>query len=262
MKHLNFAIVLLLVNTSYGGTLPVPIVNVDPQHLDYIDANFGNLPSADDSRGWAFTLRFPIVVTHLAWYDTDRDGLSHSHRVGIWRNTLQSIVPHQGPFWPQISVDQFIFETMIPAGTQAELSGPWRRVPITPMWLPAGQYHIVGTNDATSNDQLVFWSSRGESHGDQFIAEGVRLRGMSFGQAEFGPIQPGRWIPYGSGESVPAALFGPTLFVSDVLVPEPSTLILALVASCIRLWMRVDKSQITTRPRRESRSTPVGDRWR
>jgi hypothetical protein len=228
---------VLIAGTTSAGQISVPLVDVDPQRLNHIDANFGTLPSADDSRGWAFSLRFPAILTHLAWFDTDRDGLSHSHAIGIWQNTLESIVPNQGPFWPQVSVDQLVVQTMIPAGTSAELSGPWRRVPIGPLYLPAGQYHIVGSNQADSQDDLIFWSSRGESHGDQFIAEGARLRGMSYGQAEFGPVEPGKWIPFGI-ESVPAALMGPMPFVS-VMVPEPSTATFAVIV-LIGLWMILD----------------------
>jgi hypothetical protein len=254
--------VLLIAGTTSAGQISVPLVDVDPQRLNHIDGNFGTLPSADDSRGWAFSLRFPAVLTHLAWFDTDRDGLSHTHAVGIWRNTLASIVPNQGPFWPQISVDQLISEATIPAGASAELSGPWRRVPIGPLYLLAGQYHIVGSNRADSRDSLVFWSSRGESHGDQFIAEGARLRGMSYGQSEFGPVQDGKWIPFGT-ESVPAALMGPMLFVS-VIVPEPSTATLALIVHiglCVILDGRsAAKPRAAIRP--GYRSTPGGGRRR
>jgi hypothetical protein len=225
--------ILFLASTASAGLIQVPLVDVDPQQLDSRTSITGKLPSADDSRGWAFTLRFPTTVTHLAWNDTNRDGLSHSHAVGIWRNILDGFTPGFSQYFPEVSVDQLVFETVIPAGTQAELSGPWRRVPVGPILLPPGEYHIVGQNHSDSTDDLVYWSSRGPFSGDaRLIVEGARLAGMSLGRPDFGPVQLGNWLEWGDFP-IPAALMGPMLFVE--VIPEPSTWVMAL-AACV--WYR------------------------
>jgi hypothetical protein len=234
----------LIAGSACAGQIPVPLVDVDPEQLTGSNSISGTLPPADDSRGWAFQVRFPTLVTHLAWYDEGRDGLSYSHAVGIWRNTLDGVRPGTSWYWPVISVDELVIQTVIPAGTQAELHGPWRRLPITPILLQPGEYHIVGQNHAASTDNLVFWASRGHLGDPELIADGVRLAGMSYGQPEFGPVQPGHWLFWGDFP-IPAALMGPMPFVI-ANIPEPSTSTMVLVG-CFLLAGAVRKGDRSAR---------------
>src|SRR4051812_2547053 len=59
-----------------------PLLSLDPS----IDGTFVE-PANNKTWGYSFYITTPVTVTHLAWNDTARDGLSHSHEVGIWKDT-------------------------------------------------------------------------------------------------------------------------------------------------------------------------------
>jgi hypothetical protein len=239
-------IILFFSSTSMAGTIPsVPLINIDPE-LEVSRNTAGTLPATNESWGWAFTIEsgWRALVTHLAWHDTDGNGLSHPHAVGIWRNTIvTSPFPENTPYWPHVSENELVVDTIIPAGTTAELAGPWRRMPIPPIRLERGQYQIVGENHAGSSDDLTFWASNFPG-----ISPGVRLGGMSESLQEFGPIQWGGWLPgrapfelnNSRTFSVPGGILGPMLFV-QFIIPEPTALGLAFVAGCVSCLMRTRK---------------------
>jgi hypothetical protein len=141
----SLSIILLFAGTAAAGELPiVPLIDIDPQQFAASDhPTSGILPATGESFGWAFHLFRPVRLTHLAWNDTDRNGLSHSHAVGIWRNTLHSEDSPFGPLWPILSENELVVETVIPAGTAAELNEAWRRVQVGPIQLEPGQYQII-----------------------------------------------------------------------------------------------------------------------
>jgi hypothetical protein len=239
----SIGIILLCAGTSAAGTVPsVPLIDIDPEQ-EVSRNRAGTLPTTDRSWGWAFTIEpgFRALVTHLAWHDTDRNGLSHPHPVGIWRNTLSTtFYPAYTPYWPHVSANELVVEAVIPAGTTSELIGPWRRIPIEPIRLESGQYQIVGHNHSSSSDDLVFWASNSPQ-----IAPGIRLSGMSEEQLNFGPVQWGGWLPGRSPfelndnttYSVPGGILGPMLFV-QFIIPEPTALVLVFIASCICCSLR------------------------
>ena len=230
MKYAHLVLVITLTTSEIlAGELPVvPLVNIDPQQLNPTMTTAGILPAADESRGWAFELATGKQLEYLAWYDTDGDGLSHSHRVGIWRNTLAGFSPGMGHYFPYFTANELVTEIVIPTGSQAELAGPWRRIPVGPIVLKPGQYQIVGENHAGSDDGLVFWL--GLDH--RPLAQGASLVGISIGQPIFGPIKEGNWFPplLIPLDVSPFTTTGPMLFVRDV--PEPSTWATALVGVC------------------------------
>jgi hypothetical protein len=238
----SLCIILLFAGTSAAGTIPsVPLIDIDPQQE--VDRNrAGVLPTTDESWGWAFTIepRYRALVTHLAWHDTDGNGLSHPHAVGIWRNTLSTtFFPAYTPYWPHVSVNELVAEAVIPAGTTGDLIGPWRLVPIEPVRLESGQYQIVGENHAGSNDDLIFWASNSPG-----IAAGIRLGGMSEGQQAFGPIPWGGWLPGRSPFelfdnttfSVPGGILGPMLFVQ--IIPEPTSSVPIVIGCAVCCLLR------------------------
>ena len=131
-------------------------------------------------------------------------------------------------------MNELVAQAVIPAGTAAELNGPWRRVPVGPIRLESGQYQVVGDNHADSKDDLVFWASNFPA-----ICGGVRLGGMSEGQSDFGPIEWGGWLPGRSPFelnenrtfSVPGGILGPMLFV-QMIIPEPTAWASIIIACC------------------------------
>ena len=89
----SFCMILLFASVASAGEIPVvPLVNIDPTQAADSPVWFsGVLPASDESWGWAFGVerQFYALVTHVAWYDTDGNGLSHPHSVGIWRDTVR-----------------------------------------------------------------------------------------------------------------------------------------------------------------------------
>jgi hypothetical protein len=144
LKTLAVTLTLLLVGeNSYADV--APLLSIDPA----IDGTFAE-PANNKTWGYSFYVTTPLRVTHLAWNDTGRDGLSHSHQVGIWKDTTGMTQ------WPYINGGTLIASATIPAGTAAELSGPWRRVPITPITLQVGGYSIGGQNNSQSLDNMMY----------------------------------------------------------------------------------------------------------
>ena len=81
----------------------------------------------NSTKGWAFTISSPVLVTQLGLWDQGNNGLNASHVVTIWTNT-----------------GTLIAQTTIPSGTGATLINGFRYVSITSVLLPAGSYTIGG----------------------------------------------------------------------------------------------------------------------
>src|SRR3954453_11050000 len=136
---------LLLGATSYADV--APLLNIDPA----VDGSFVE-PANNKTWGWSFHVTSPIRITHLAWNDTGRDGLSHSHQVGIWKDPFNA------------NGGTLLSSVTIPSGTVAELSGPWRRVAIAPIVLQPGDYSIGGQNNSQSLDNIVYKQINDPNH--------------------------------------------------------------------------------------------------
>jgi hypothetical protein len=232
--RLSLCITILLASTTCAGEIPVvPLINIDPKQVAESDRLFaGYLPTTDESWGWAFAVQqgFRASITHVAWYDTNGDGLSHPHSIGIWRDTVRHELgfgDFGNLFFPQVSETEFVAEMTIPGGTEAELLGPWRRWAINPIVLGPGQYQLVGQNNHDSSDDLVFWIQPALVNASP---PGITLQGLSSGQQDFGPIRWGGWLPSDvGGRPVHGGIMGPMLFV-QMIIPEPSTALLSFIA--------------------------------
>jgi hypothetical protein len=83
--------------------------------------------SGNSTKGWAFTISSPVLVTQLGLWDQGNNGLNASHVVTIWTST-----------------GTLMAQTTIPSGTGATLIDGFRYVSITSILLPAGSYTIGG----------------------------------------------------------------------------------------------------------------------
>ncbi len=91
--------------------------------------------------GWTFYLKKPVTLTGFGWYDAGSDGLAQPHQIGLWQDASGQTAP------PYITPSNATLVTSItlPQGTNAPLSGPWRRVDfLTTITLPPGGYALAG----------------------------------------------------------------------------------------------------------------------
>lgn len=211
----------LTIGMLFSGSLvfgqSVPIYNINPG----VDGYFVE-PANNKTWGYSFYVNSPIRVTHLGWYDTNGDGLSHAHRVGIWKDTTGMTG------WPYINGGTLFTSTLIPVGTVAELSGPWRRVAITPITLEIGGYSIGGQNSASSLDEMwyIHFTALTPAVVDPRVTIGSFDYNVSGRDGFFPPgTSPSSWYALDGAE------IGAMLFVEPV--PEPTTLVLITIAGML-----------------------------
>ena len=202
-----------------------PLIKFDPT----VTRNFVE-PANNKTWGYSFYVTTPVTVTHLAWYDTGGDGLSRSHMVGLWKDTsgitqanwFSGYFPNGGSLLAFAS---------IPAGTTAELSGPWRRVPITPVTLGVGGYSVGGQNNSQSADDMVYklFGNFGVVYPallDDRVLGGSFTDNTSGADGFYAPGTNGSHWYLASG-----AELGATLFLETV--PEPNSLMLFAIAAAV-----------------------------
>lgn len=196
-----------------------PIYDINPA----VDGDFVE-PANNKTWGSGFYVTSPVRVTYLGWYDTDGDGLSNSHRVGIWTD---SRYVGEGP------TDTLLTSATIPAGTAAELSGPWRRVPITPITLQPGGYAMGGQNNSQSLDKM--WYIHSLDLPSSVVDPRIRV-----GSFDYNVSGPDGFNPPGSSPSgwyaLNGAEVGAMIFVEAI--PEPSTVLLTSLASAASVVFR------------------------
>lgn len=217
------------LSAPQGYAASVPLVDIDPL------ADSGDGPNAtflgfdEESRGetwgWSFFLTEPVIVTHVAWHDENRDGLSHSHTVQIWQDQSGSaswpyVDGTPTPLLADVGNDLLAVGVEIRSGETDELIGPWRRraLPFGPLTLPAGGYVLGGTDTADSTDQIRYVG---------VFTDFERLNRIKDSRVIVGA--PG----FGDYGQAPDQFFlvdglelGPMLFVEPI--PEPGTLEAAL----------------------------------
>jgi len=215
---LNAVALVLFMPVSHAGS--VPLVGIDPGAVYSISFDE---PNTDGMWGWTFYVHSPVVVTHVAWYDEGGDGLSHSHRIGLWKDLSGSVN------WPFVSATQNeqILKTgvndsvVVPAGDGAELvNGLWRRraLPNGPIVLSPGGYALGGLDSATSADAIRYHLAWVPS-GVQFPTDPRIEIGAPSYSGSSGFQFPGFHI------LVDGVELGPMLFVQPI--PESATLTLA-----------------------------------
>lgn len=175
-----------------------PQLAAQTQALTFVSSgSVGN--NNDQNVGWSFNVLTGINVTGLEWFDTNGDGLSQSHQVGIWN-----------------SVGTLLASAIIPSGTAATLTGGFRFVPINAVFLAAaGGYIVGGLNFANSTDRI-------ESN----VTSQTTVPEIQYVDATFSGLTStfGRPDQFSSATT---GFYGPSFTVSPVTsVPEPGTFVL------------------------------------
>ncbi len=219
MRAIGVVACLLIVQAGARAE-SIPLIKFDPG----VSGTFVE-PANNKTWGYSFYVTTPVTVTHLAWYDMGGDGLSHSHQVGVWKDT-SGISQANWPTTPWPSGNMLMASAIIPAGTIAELSGPWRRVPIVPVTLGVGGYSVGGQNNASSTDDMVYklFGAFGTSYPalmDSRVLAGSFTDNTSGADGFYAPGTNGSGWYLASGTET-----GATLFLEAI--PEPSSLALSL----------------------------------
>jgi hypothetical protein len=227
LGYLAVALFVALLRSS-ANAQSVPIYNIDPA----IDGSFVE-PANNKTWGYSFYVKSPVVVTHLGWFDTNRDGLSHSHKIGIWKDTTGMT------FWPYINGGSLVTSVTIPSGTSAELSGPWRRVAIAPITLQVGGYSVGGQNNSQSLDEMWYIHSFDLPE----IVVDPRITVGSFDYNVNGPngfnppgIAPSGWYLLNGAE------IGAMMFVEAIPEPSGKLLLVSAIAICAVLGRKCDRT--------------------
>jgi hypothetical protein len=119
--------------------------------------------------GWRFSVEEEITITHVGLIDLDAPGLASTHTIGLWK------LPRTGDF-------QFICSVDI-SGTQGELIGLHRYVPITPITLKPDTEPPVLVGGYLFRDRYLLgvWSPAGTTdrtrvpRGAATISDAIRL---------------------------------------------------------------------------------------
>lgn len=237
-KSVSLGMVIWIAGIATALAASTPLIAIDP------GADIGDPPSngqffgfkepnISGTWGWTFCVKTPIRVTHVAWYDEDADGLSHSHRIGLWKDLTGSID------WPFVgdSSEQLLYDVppnppffagapglTIPAGLASELDGPWRKVAIPggPLELQPGGYALGGIDAADSTDAV--WYAL-----DPLATDGLGNYLPADNRIQIGaPGSANGFQPPSSFLLVSGVELGPMLFVEPI--PEPSTWLLATLS--------------------------------
>ena len=239
-------VIFIQIAAVSAAVEPVPLIDIHPG-LDVAESPGPNQyfgfdePNIDGTWGWTFFVKSPIVVTHVAWYDESGDGLSHSHRIGLWKD-LSGI--DRWPFiqtsgnYPRVVVNAeqllgifppFLTDgIVIPEGIAADLDGVWRKValPVGPILLQPGGYALGGLDDTNSTDAIRYVLDDLATYemGNSLPAD-PRIQIGAPGHSDLTGFQaPSMFFLVGGVE------LGPMLFIEPI--PEPCAGILMLLA-CI-----------------------------
>lgn len=228
----------------------LPIVNIDPATDIGQPPNANQLlgfdePHRDGTWGWSFYVSAPITITAVGWYDEYRDGLSHSHRIGLWKDLSGLTYWPYVQTYPVINAEQLLYTSpvhiagftdgiTIPAGTAAELDGPWRKNPLPqgPMVLSPGGYVLGGVDNLNSTDSIRYGLTDFGFAARISVDPRITIGGPGYSEGA-GLLPPANFFLVSGVE------LGPMLFAEPV--PEQTTgllLLLGIVLIRLQRWCR------------------------
>lgn len=181
-----------VIATSAGGSggSGTPLLSFTPQ------SSAMSWDTTKQAYGFTFTLSEAKTIKGVGFYDVGGNGLNGSYVIGLLLDStsLAGSIPDAIPF----DEDGNIYGPVIPSGTTAALSGPWRRVDLAVAGaaLAAGTYTLwCGPENASNLDSLAIAESAltmatGSSYGAFYYWDYSANVGStgSFGNPTFGPM--------------------------------------------------------------------------
>jgi hypothetical protein len=186
--------VLLLGTAALAEAVPIPAVSLS-------NMSGRGLINPPFTLGWGFETSQSIVVFDLGLFDSEQDGLSQSHEIGLWDESGTLLV-----------------STTIVAGTSGNLEGNFRFVNVAPVALAPGVYVIGALYPDLSLDPLVF------PGGATSFATGPGIEFLSPLFADGATLL----VPnFAVGDATMPSYFGPNFrYEAGAVVPEPGSLLL------------------------------------
>jgi len=175
---------------------PISSVKASTLAIDTVGGQIGD-PLGQNTRGNYFSLSDSVLINGLGYFDTNGDGLSDSHDVGIFTSVGTLISPVVA-----ITSD----DTLVSSGSAL---GDWRVEWITPFLLGPGDYLIVGF-DPNGIDGLPIYDTYSD------ISQVARINRSSQHSSGSGLMFPATTEDY----NVSAVTF------TTAAIPEPATMLL------------------------------------
>lgn len=176
----QFVSIALFILMIFVGAQPARVHGAElGVEMDRTIPSAINGGTREGTKGWWFRSS-AIEVTSLGIFDPGGDGLDRAHEVGLW----------EGYFGTTDST--LLSSVTIPSGTEAELQGGYRFVPISPVRLAAnssgpltGTYYVIGAHylEGDSDNAIVPFPDFATGFGPGIqaasqgrIAQGLELR--------------------------------------------------------------------------------------
>jgi hypothetical protein len=128
-------LILLAGLKSVAQATPIPIVDFTGGTVGLEGAPLGA------TRGFAFAVTSPLVISALGAWDEGANGLGEAHTVSLWTNAGELIA------------STIVNNSSTPIGS-TNSGGDWRFTNIAPLPLGAGTYVVGETNSPGSPDPL------------------------------------------------------------------------------------------------------------
>jgi hypothetical protein len=158
--------------------------------------NLGTPPSF--TLGFSFTANTDIILTGLALFDSDQNGLAESHQIGLWNSAMMLLT-----------------STTVQAGAASPLVDKFRVENVAPVLLAGGGTYFIGALFTSGSDPNIFPS---DAVGFDTAPE------VSFLDSQFAV---GGTLSFpGSSVSADHAYFGPNFTFTTTVIPEPTTVML------------------------------------
>ena len=174
--------------------------------------------------GYTFSVKRPVTVVSVGWYDHGGDGLSRNYQVGLWK-------AETGGFGIGQPVQAILSNSGITIPAASTLQGLWRVTELAvPIVLQPGYYQIAGLDTASSTDPIRYIFQVGNEYENPDVSLGAFFyTAQTQNQAPGFRVTSSDYFYLASGFEL-----GPMLFT----VPEPGVCCIGAMGALVLLRRR------------------------